>query len=381
MKKLVAIVLVGMFVLLSSYSFAEQDYSFLEGMTTEELVALQVEIGKRIASTKPFPEEYIGHWVLYDAEEFVSDDEGNQIEELTIDENGTLTINDNTYQLQNEYAGIYTTENGEYSIDHAGLSIFDENDQQCDFNGISCCRNTEEEFAMFFSVDDIELIRQYQSDSSDDEEEEVSAYDEGDDSDEEEEVSAYNEGDDSDEEEEVEEPSSSVIDMTLENWRDYFEITDRTVCKYNDFNEMLSAQKRYYLVLKEEYQDRIDPAGENSFTFEISYDHAWYYCEYNADTQEIIPNKKMENSVNFKEYLGYDWTFTQPSERGSQIGKVKFQSGYLPDDKTLYADISGLFEESGSMIDLGVLTNDGYVVRILENFEIERIEGSISLYD
>ena len=158
---------------------------------------------------------------------------------------------------------------------------------------------------------------------------------------------------------------TTTIEINENNWQDYFEVISRTVCHYNAFDEIDFVQLRYYLALKEEYQENVASDKENSVAFEIESDSAWYYCRFDEEKKEIILAEFKENSS-----IG----------RISAMGTIRYQTAYMSDIETVQADISAcLFEEQGYMIANDAFGTEGFAVRVPDNIEMIRIQGKISL--
>lgn len=76
------------------------------------------------------------------------------------------------------------------------------------------------------------------------------------------------------------------VTITLDNWQEYFEITDFVSTWKNSFGEVDSMQYGYSLSLKNEYVSKVDDAD---VAFEYYFSEPCYAdIEYNLETKEIV---------------------------------------------------------------------------------------------
>lgn len=83
------------------------------------------------------------------------------------------------------------------------------------------------------------------------------------------------------------------IDITIDNWQDYFEIEERILNNKNDFGEITEVYKKYYLVLKDGYE--LAEQG-TSIAIEYSYICEWRYVEEDKQAGtltvgELVPDR------------------------------------------------------------------------------------------
>ena len=82
------------------------------------------------------------------------------------------------------------------------------------------------------------------------------------------------------------EPKLITVEITMDNWQEYFEITDFVSVWKNDFDEVESTKYGYCLSLKSEYADKVVDAD---VAFEYYFSEPCYVdIEYNIDTKHII---------------------------------------------------------------------------------------------
>lgn len=74
------------------------------------------------------------------------------------------------------------------------------------------------------------------------------------------------------------EPSNVLaIEVTTENWQQYFKIEERTNTSINNFGEIEDAYKSFYLVLKDEYTMASNEDQSTSVAVEYNYIKEWHY--------------------------------------------------------------------------------------------------------
>ncbi len=67
-------------------------------------------------------------------------------------------------------------------------------------------------------------------------------------------------------------PASVETQITLANWQEFFELKEAARWDENAFGEAETLRVVYYLVLRDEYKDRIDKSNEAAIAFEFEYD-------------------------------------------------------------------------------------------------------------
>ncbi len=80
-------------------------------------------------------------------------------------------------------------------------------------------------------------------------------------------------------------PQISEVDITLENYKDYFEIKEYYHGYQDEFGEYLSVYYGVYLCIKEEYANMVNPENSNvRIKFETT--NSWYGFDFNEETGE-----------------------------------------------------------------------------------------------
>lgn len=152
---------------------------------------------------------------------------------------------------------------------------------------------------------------------------------------------------------------SSEIEITLDNWYQYFEVKDAPLWEENAFGEAETLYARYCLFLKDEYRDRVDTMKESIIAFAFEYD--WILADIEVD-------------YNAKEF-SYTGIVYEDSQ-GHEETTLAVYTGMLVDEENC-AIICSCGE--------GYFTNDNDVkipnCYQFTNVEVTRVEGSIFLFD
>ena len=158
------------------------------------------------------------------------------------------------------------------------------------------------------------------------------------------------------------EMSQETVEVTLDNWQDYFEL--RLVVKEdkNDFDELETIYPTTYFIIKEEFENSV---VEMDIAVEYSLKNPYYQeFSYNIETGEMIDGDVIEGSL--MEYEQTD-TFT-----------LSFNTDFSWGD--IYMDYGHKIVEG---IDGGSFALDGNIAsvkrRMYTNVDITRVEGSLTL--
>ncbi len=145
----------------------------------------------------------------------------------------------------------------------------------------------------------------------------------------------------------------NAIEITMDNWQDYFEIKPYIDVRRNDFDEIDDIKFGTKMVLKEEYADKF--AGADGAVEVLKKDS--YYCnvEYNAATGEyVIGDAYSEDVLKEKDYYTSDDDTI--SDKLSNYGKNGltfggYRGGY-PDSKEVNGDTIKIDVENYANIDV-----------------------------
>lgn len=157
--------------------------------------------------------------------------------------------------------------------------------------------------------------------------------------------------------------NQKVIEITLDNWQEYFEIKLVADVNTNDFDEFQSFSPALRLYLKEEYLERIITMD---VPFEISYKDD-YCCNfsYDIDTGEISELEKVDYGHNVED-ISRTLSF-------SNIDTMLFtMDAYSPIYKTMLFDLS--ISECTIIDDVATLV--GYMY---SSIEVVRVQGTITI--
>ena len=135
-----------------------------------------------------------------------------------------------------------------------------------------------------------------------------------------------------------------TVEVTLENWEDYFEFAEVPIFSENAFGELDQLVLEYRSQLKDEYLARISKDG-TSVVAEFNFTYGPRYCSVDYGTQ----------TYTLGEYRN--------SGKGSEMGELSFRSG-------------GGFYFTG----FGVFPAfEGDTIRTYSDFEVLRIQGTLCL--
>lgn len=146
-------------------------------------------------------------------------------------------------------------------------------------------------------------------------------------------------------------PEIMEIELTLDNWGEYFEVVEHREEYLNVFDELDNVSLAYYIALKPEFIKRLVPNAGNKAAFMFSYEESWRYQDW--ETGELsedweTSSRESDASVDFS-YLDYS---------------LKTFAGYLA-----WGNV--VVDDDGETHDTGKC----------ENFEATRVAGTIYLYE
>ena len=164
------------------------------------------------------------------------------------------------------------------------------------------------------------------------------------------------------------EPSYTTVEITLDNWQDYFEIKPMATFNKNAFGEVEAVFRSWYFCLKESWADSVaaaDVALEYSCT-------DGYYCWYthNLETGEVVQGETIESSNHPNDLSGTasfnDYDLKEDRYPG-------FPS-YLNNCSELWYDTNSTYSsiEDNTVIAYG---------SAYSNIEIVRIQGTLTIAD
>ena len=92
------------------------------------------------------------------------------------------------------------------------------------------------------------------------------------------------------------EKTAKAVEISIDNWQEYFEIVEREETQKNEFEEIEDMYKDVYLVLKDEYEM---VGYDTSIAIEYNYINEWRYVEIDKENGvltigELVPDKENE---------------------------------------------------------------------------------------
>lgn len=87
-----------------------------------------------------------------------------------------------------------------------------------------------------------------------------------------------------------------TVEVTAENWQQYFKMEERFVTTKNNFDEISDVYKSVYLVLKDEYTMVNDGDNQTSVAVEYNFIKEWHYVTKNLTAGtltigKLVPDK------------------------------------------------------------------------------------------
>ena len=166
-------------------------------------------------------------------------------------------------------------------------------------------------------------------------------------------VGCKNQGNETDPtKEEKKKEKVKAIDITLDNWQEYFELVEEAELYKNAFGEITEGYIYDCLKLKDNYKFALEK--ETSVAIECRYDKVWRYIEINTETGEI----KVGDIVPDSETQG--------------------MSGSMEEEYTETRTISNE-ETEGIMI--GSCTSMGEMQTFVTDFEMLRVQGTLYILE
>ena len=90
--------------------------------------------------------------------------------------------------------------------------------------------------------------------------------------------------------------TAKAVEISIDNWQEYFEIVEREKTQKNEFEEIEDMYKGVYLVLKDEYEM---VGYDTSIAIEYNYINEWRYVEIDKENGvltigELVPDRENE---------------------------------------------------------------------------------------
>lgn len=106
------------------------------------------------------------------------------------------------------------------------------------------------------------------------------------------------------------EKTAKAVEISIDNWQEYFEIVEREETEKNEFEEIEDMYKGVYLVLKDEYEM---VGYDTSIAIEYNYIEEWRYVEIDKENGvltigELVPDKENEEMNGLTKEIIYSKT-------------------------------------------------------------------------
>lgn len=165
------------------------------------------------------------------------------------------------------------------------------------------------------------------------------------------------------------------IEITLDNWQDYFEMKETKSIQVNAFGEVSYVQPAVGIFLKEEHYDRLlENYWDMELAFELTYDETPYKvlnCTPEDFDYSFLGNYEMEPATNV------------PSWWEMQTGCTVIGNVYDNRNADWLAEQSpfnGTFSAEIGMYGGGYGDNNAQYVSLWTNIQVSRVTGTLRLY-
>lgn len=104
------------------------------------------------------------------------------------------------------------------------------------------------------------------------------------------------------------------VEITTENWSEYFVVVEEPEYIKNDFNENVDIQFAYYLTLNEDTDNRIFKPSESKVIFEFTYDTVIKDVQFEKaiDKYEVLPANPIFSTDVYREISTLTWEKEMP---------------------------------------------------------------------
>ena len=143
-----------------------------------------------------------------------------------------------------------------------------------------------------------------------------------------------------------------TVEITIDNWADYFEIISIDDWKLNGFGESEGYNKYYSLKLREEFHSRIN-VESISLTVEMLFTHSYNHVDVNFDEMKYTIGDVSENQI----------------KECSEVWEITRLQDDFCTSNAIRADID--VYEIGDRIDC--------YISVISNLTVGRIQGTIEL--
>ncbi len=167
------------------------------------------------------------------------------------------------------------------------------------------------------------------------------------------------------------------VELTMDNWTEYFELREAANMYFNQFGELESAQNSYGIFLKDEYMDKISLQSffTNEIAFKISYDTEAYAVPV-SDYEEAW---KTVFDINELEKTDPPYYFDNFEETGltttASVWDYRNHTD-LNEKSPYYKSVAAEFGMGGNMTE-----NGGTFIKALPvNAQVVQVQGELVLF-
>lgn len=133
-----------------------------------------------------------------------------------------------------------------------------------------------------------------------------------------------------------------IVDITAENFNDYFEVRPEPYWNLNEFGEPESWGRGHYVFLRPEYAERL-AIDDSEIKVQYTGKEVYYYCDVDLENMklemgEAIPNREKEDideTTSFRLYNSYDNRF--PEEYAVTYFSSYSGNGYFNGEECTFA--------------------------------------------
>lgn len=168
---------------------------------------------------------------------------------------------------------------------------------------------------------------------------------------------------------EKKETKAKEVDITMDNWQDYFEIQKAANVNKDDFDEISGIEFGYYFVPKKEVEEQLLEA--NVAVAYLFSDYEYYPWEYDQETEEVTVGAAYSAEEVQSKGL-YQWFNPETTEEGTFTYEIgEWTENFKSAIRTNYCDLDRLTMEGNTIKWDGELGSKAEVTKIKGTITIE----------
>lgn len=168
---------------------------------------------------------------------------------------------------------------------------------------------------------------------------------------------------------EKKETKTKEVDITMDNWQDYFEIQKAANVNKDDFDEISGIEFGYYFVPKKEVEEQLLEA--NVAVAYLFSDYEYYPWEYDQETEEVTVGAAYSAEEVQSKGL-YQWFNPETTEEGTFTYEIgEWTENFKSTIRTNYCDLDRLTMEGNTIKWDGELGSKAEVTKIKGTITIE----------